>query len=163
MIRLSILLAAMLGAAHSPQATTGSPPSDDEWFAREMPALLDLYRELHQHPELSGQEMLTARRVAVELKAACAEVTSEFGGHGVIGVLKNGEGPGVLLRGDMDALPIVEQTALPYASTGARSMPPGAKWAWRTLVVMISTSLHSSACAAIWPLINGAGAARLCS
>jgi len=77
----------------------------------------ELYRSLHQHPELSHQEYRTAATVADELEEAGFEVRRNVGGTGVVGVLANGAGPGVLLRADMDALPVRENTGLPYAST----------------------------------------------
>jgi amidohydrolase len=77
----------------------------------------DLYRTLHQHPELSHQERRTAVAVAERLQRARLEVHRGLGGDGVVGVLANGEGPTVLLRADMDALPVREETGLPYAST----------------------------------------------
>jgi hippurate hydrolase len=76
----------------------------------------DLYRDLHQHPELSHQEQRTAGLVADRLRGAGYEVHEGIGGTGVVGVLANGEGPVVLLRADMDALPVQEATGLPYAS-----------------------------------------------
>jgi hippurate hydrolase len=75
-----------------------------------------LYRDLHQHPELSQSEEQTSAKVAARLEAAGLEVTSGVGGFGVVGLLRNGDGPVVALRGDMDALPIREETGLPYAS-----------------------------------------------
>ncbi len=75
-----------------------------------------LYKHLHANPELSLQEVQSAARMARELKEAGFEVTEKVGGNGVVGVLKNGKGPTVLVRCDMDALPVVEQTGLPYAS-----------------------------------------------
>jgi hippurate hydrolase len=80
------------------------------------PALDVLYRHLHAHPELSLQEEQTAARLARELRATGLEVTEKVGGFGVVGVLKNGHGPTVLVRADMDALPLVEKTGLPFAS-----------------------------------------------
>ena len=77
----------------------------------------ELYRDLHQHPELSHQEHRTAGLVADRLKLAGFEVTTGVGGTGVVGVLRNGTGPAVLLRADMDALPVKEDTGLAYAST----------------------------------------------
>jgi hippurate hydrolase len=77
----------------------------------------DLYRDLHQHPELSHQEHRTAGVVAERLQAAGFEVTTNIGGTGVVGLLRNGDGPTVLLRADMDALPVREESGLPYAST----------------------------------------------
>src|SRR4051795_10036943 len=76
----------------------------------------ELYRDLHQHPELSHQEVRTAGLVADRLGAAGFEVHEQVGGTGVVGVLRNGNGPVVLLRADMDALPVREATGLPYAS-----------------------------------------------
>ena len=83
----------------------------------EYPYLFELYKHLHAHPELSFQEQKTGARVADELKRAGCGVTTGVGGHGVVAVLKNGSGPSVLVRADMDALPVKEQTGLPYAST----------------------------------------------
>ncbi|MEW6074203.1 MAG: amidohydrolase [Planctomycetota bacterium] len=80
------------------------------------PALELLYLDLHQHPELSFQEERTAARMAASLRGAGFTVTEGVGGHGVVGVLENGTGPTVLVRTDLDALPIREQTGLPYAS-----------------------------------------------
>jgi hippurate hydrolase len=84
---------------------------------QEYPALFELYKHLHAHPELSFHEEQTAARVADELKRAGYEVTSGVGQHGVVAVLKNGNGPTVLVRSDLDGLPVKEQTGLPYAST----------------------------------------------
>ncbi len=75
-----------------------------------------LYKHLHAHPELSKEEEQTAARLAAELKDLGFEVTQKVGGHGVVAVLKNGKGPTILVRTDMDALPVEEQTGLPYAS-----------------------------------------------
>src|SRR5690348_6335108 len=77
-----------------------------------------LYRDLHEHPELSHQEQRTAGLVADRLRGAGFEVHEGVGGTGVVGVLRNGDGPAVLLRADMDALPVRESTGLPYASEG---------------------------------------------
>jgi hippurate hydrolase len=79
--------------------------------------LAALYRDLHARPELSFAEVRTAAEVARRLAALGADVTPGVGGTGVVGVLRNGTGPTVLLRADMDALPVAEQTGLPYAST----------------------------------------------
>ncbi|MGE3682130.1 MAG: M20 family metallopeptidase [Bdellovibrionales bacterium] len=76
-----------------------------------------VFEDLHRHPELSGQEVRTAQKVLAELnKLNLDEVTSGVGGHGVVGVLRNGIGPTLLMRADMDALPIQEESGLPYAS-----------------------------------------------
>jgi amidohydrolase len=79
--------------------------------------LADLYRDLHAHPELSFAEVRTSTEVSRRLTALGLAVTSGVGGTGVVGVLRNGSGPTVFLRADMDALPVAEQTGLPYAST----------------------------------------------
>jgi len=90
----------------------------------ELPSLLAIYKDLHSHPELSWHEEKTSAFVAKELRATGCEVTENFGkydnpnlkSYGVIGIMKNGTGPTVLVRTDMDALPVHEETALPYAS-----------------------------------------------
>jgi hippurate hydrolase len=80
--------------------------------------LAELYRDLHRNPELSLQETRTAALVAERLRAAgLDEVAEGVGGTGVVGVLRNGQGPTVMLRADFDALPVEERTGLPYAST----------------------------------------------
>lgn len=76
----------------------------------------DIYRDLHQNPELSHQEHRTAGIVAERLRLSGLEVITGVGGTGVVGVFSNGDGPTVLLRADMDALPVREATGLPYAS-----------------------------------------------
>ena len=81
------------------------------------PDIEAFYIDLHEHPELSMQEVQTSAKVASRLKDAGLEVTSGVGGTGVVGILHNGLGPTVMLRGDMDAVPIEEKTGLPYAST----------------------------------------------
>lgn len=81
------------------------------------PALRDLYTHLHKNPELSNFEEKTAATLAARLRSLGYEVTEKIGGHGVVGLLRNGDGPVVLLRTDMDALPIEEKTGAPFAST----------------------------------------------
>ena len=76
----------------------------------------DVYRTLHQHPELSNQEVKTAATAARVLREAGYEVHAKIGTTGVVGILRNGDGPTVLMRADMDALPMKEETGLPYAS-----------------------------------------------
>ena len=90
----------------------------------ELPSLLAIYKDLHSHPELSWHEEKTSAFVAKELRATGCEVTENFGkydnpdlkSYGVIGIMKNGTGPTVLVRTDMDALPVHDETGLPYAS-----------------------------------------------
>ena len=83
---------------------------------RLLPEIEALYKDVHAHPELSMQETRTADLAAEQLREAGYEVTPGIGGTGVVGLLRNGEGPTVMLRADMDALPIAEETGLPYAS-----------------------------------------------
>ncbi|MDH5598017.1 MAG: amidohydrolase, partial [Cyclobacteriaceae bacterium] len=77
--------------------------------------LLDFYKGLHQNPEISLQEKETSKKLAEELRKIGFEVTENFGGYGVVGILKNGKGPTILYRTDMDALPMAEKTELDYA------------------------------------------------
>jgi len=81
------------------------------------PTLVDLYKDLHRHPELGFQEHRTASIVAERLRKSGIDVTTGVGKTGVVGVLKNGAGPTALIRADMDALPVREETGLEYAST----------------------------------------------
>jgi hippurate hydrolase len=113
-LSLSILSAIPVFAQQTPQSLADG----------ELPSLLAIYKDIHSHPELSGLEERTSALVAKELRAAGCEVTENFGkyndpklkGYGVIGIMKNGDGPTVLVRTDMDALPVKEETGLPYAS-----------------------------------------------
>lgn len=78
--------------------------------------LVALYKDIHKNPELSLQEKNTASRLATELRSVGFEVTENFGGYGIVGILKNGDGPQILYRTDMDALPMWEKTDLDYGS-----------------------------------------------
>ena len=81
--------------------------------------LVRLYRDIHAHPELAFQEKRTAALVAARLRDLGYDTTTGVGRTGVVGVRANGAGPTVLLRADMDALPVEEQTGLDYASTAS--------------------------------------------
>jgi amidohydrolase len=96
-----------------PEATTDVLASLDGL----LPDLETFYKDIHAHPELSMQETRTAGKAAERLRAAGFDVTTEVGKTGVVGLLRNGDGPVVMLRADMDALPVEEATGLPYAST----------------------------------------------
>jgi len=96
-----------------------------------LPELERVYTDIHLHPELSMQETRTARIAADHLRRTGYEVASGIGETGVVGLLRNGEGPTVMLRADMDALPVREQTGLPYASTETATDSAG-----RTVPVM---------------------------
>ena len=91
----------------------------------EYPSLFALYKDLHLHPELSFQEAKTSARFADELRKAGLEVTTGVGRFGVVGVLKNGNGPTVLMRTDLDGLPVKEETGLAYASQDLEKDPDG--------------------------------------
>jgi amidohydrolase len=95
---------------------TGPAADSREWVTANLEPLLELYKHLHQNPELSTLEKETAARMAQELRDVGAKVTTDIGGHGVVGVLENGTGNVLMLRADMDALPVAEQTGVPYAS-----------------------------------------------
>lgn len=110
-------------------AATVRAEEPKEWAAKNIDELVTLYKEFHAAPELSFQEEKTAERVANELKKIGAEVTTKVGKQGVVGLLKNGAGPTVMVRTDLDALPVTEATQLPYASkvvvTAASGKPTG--------------------------------------
>ncbi|MGO4632877.1 amidohydrolase [Streptomyces sp. 2RAF24] len=100
-------------------ATTSRPEPPHPALASAGEALrpaLTLYLDVHRSPELSGEERRTAAQFADRLSALGLDVTRGIGGHGVVGVLRNGEGPRVYLRAELDALPLEERTGLPYAS-----------------------------------------------
>jgi len=111
---LSIWVAPLVFAQQTPQSLADA----------ELPSLVGIYKDIHSHPELSGQEERTAALIAKEMRAAGCQVTEHVGEYensklkpyGVIGVMKNGDGPTVLVRTDTDALPVEEETGLPYAS-----------------------------------------------
>jgi amidohydrolase len=111
---LSMWIAPLILAQQTPQSLADT----------DLPSLLGIYKDIHSHPELSGYEERTAALVAKELRAAGCQVTEHVGkyenskrkAYGVVGVMKNGDGPTVLVRTDMDALPVEEETGLPYAS-----------------------------------------------
>src|SRR6202047_1113843 len=109
-----------------------SSPDSTLWdLERLLPDLEALYKDIHSHPELSMQETRTAGLGADRLRAAGYEVTTGVGKTGVVGLLRNGDGPTVMLRADMDALPVEEATGLPYASKitvkdrGGNAVPVG--------------------------------------
>lgn len=87
-----------------------------EQVKAQMPSLIDIYADLHAHPELSFHEVRSAGILAAEAKRLGFDVTEKVGGTGVVAVMKNGPGPVVLVRADMDGLPVTEQTGLPGAS-----------------------------------------------
>lgn len=90
-----------------------------------LPDLEAVYKDIHSHPELSMQETRTAGIAAERLRAAGYEVTTGVGNTGVVSLLGNGDGPTIMLRADMDALPVKEATGLPYASSATATDPEG--------------------------------------
>ena len=113
-----MLLAAVLGLSAGTRAQTGDPlPLVVHKLAdKEHSSLYGLYCYLHEHPELPGAEKKTAERIARELTDAGWVVTKNVGGHGVVAVLKNGDGPVSLVRFELDGQGVTERTGLPYAS-----------------------------------------------
>jgi hippurate hydrolase len=122
-MKFSPILSLLAGFALAPLAPAHAQ-TPAQIADQELPSLLAIYKDVHMHPELSAQEKRTSELVAKELKAAGFEVTDHIGkydapgltGYGVVGLMKNGDGPVVLVRTDMDALPVEEETGLPYAS-----------------------------------------------
>jgi amidohydrolase len=130
---LTTVLAAVsftsIAAAQTPPETPPvTPPAQSEIgaaVAKDMDAMMALYRDLHANPELSLKEVNTAAKLAKRLKALKYDVTEKVGGTGVVAVMKNGTGPVLLIRADMDALPVVEQTGLDFASKVRTKTPEG--------------------------------------
>jgi hippurate hydrolase len=98
-----------------------------EGIKADMPQLMALYRDLHANPELSMQEVRTPAKLAAEVRKLGFQVTEHVGKTGVVAVMKNGPGPVLLIRADMDALPVKEETGLPFASKVMGKLPDGAE------------------------------------
>ena len=109
-LKLALAVATLMASTAAPAATLSNAIRAD------MPQLMTLYRDLHANPELSMQESRTPAKLAPELKKLGFEVTEKVGKTGVVAVMKNGPGPVLMIRADMDGLPVVEQTGLPFAS-----------------------------------------------
>src|SRR5437764_550692 len=114
-------VAAAVGSLAMQRAAGASTPEVDVAYAK----AYALYIDLHQHPELSGSEVQTAARVAAELRALGYTVTEHVGGTGVVAILRNGPGKTVMLRTELDALPVEEKTGLPFASKVHAKDPAG--------------------------------------
>jgi hippurate hydrolase len=91
----------------------------------DLPQLMSLYRDLHENPELSMQEVRTPARLAQDMRKLGFDVTENVGKTGVVAVMRNGSGPVLMLRADMDALPVKEQTGLPFSSRATGTLPDG--------------------------------------
>lgn len=103
---------------------TGSAanPSIEDILTKQHQHLFQFYQDIHKYPELSGEEKLTAKKVAKELRSLGLDVVEGVGGFGVLGILRNGVGPTSYVRAELDALPVTEQTGLPYKSRVAGKM-----------------------------------------
>lgn len=131
LLGLTLLLLAVY-PAQAQKPFTGTPAPKPAYYDRLTAAidkdsdrLINLFKDIHQNPELAFMETRTAAIVAKELKALGYEVKTGIGKTGVVGILRNGEGPKVMYRADMDALPMKETTGLPYASTKRAELPDG--------------------------------------
>jgi amidohydrolase len=109
-LKLALAVACLMTSTAAPAAALSDAIRAD------MPQLMSLYRDLHANPELSMQESRTPTKLAPELRKLGFTVTEKVGKTGVVGVMKNGPGPVLMIRADMDGLPVVEQTGLPFAS-----------------------------------------------
>jgi len=117
--RMLALLAASITAAPVSAATL------DEAIRADLPLLMNVYRDMHANPELSMQEVRTPAKMAKEMRKLGFEVTEHVGKSGLIALLRNGPGPVLMLRADMDALPVKEQTGLAFASKAIGKLPDG--------------------------------------
>ena len=115
-----------------------------EYLDKMLPELEALYKDVHAHPELSMQEKRTAGIAADHLRASGFEVTTGVGKTGVVGILRNGDGPTVMLRADMDALPIKEATGLPYASSVTRITVQRSDLRWLRRPCRCCFGIHNS-------------------
>lgn len=112
-----ILLALASMTCHAQSAADRFVPEVNSVAARIYPDLDAIYKDIHSHPELGFEEVRTAARLAADMRALGFEVTEKIGKTGVVAILRNGAGPTVMVRTELDALPMEEKTGLPYAST----------------------------------------------
>src|SRR5579872_2683046 len=140
-IRSILAMVALSVVAMLPRPVLGSSDEVDAAY----PKAYALYVDLHQHPELSGVEVQTSAKLAARMKALGFDVTTGVGGTGIVAILKNGPGPTIMLRTELDALPVDEKTGLPFASKVRSKDPAG-----RDVAVghMCGHDLHMSALAA---------------
>ena len=115
---LALLAASVLGSP-------ASAATLNEAVRADMPLLMTVYRDMHANPELSMQEVRTPAKMAPEMRKLGFEVTDHVGKSGLVAVLRNGPGPVLMLRADMDALPVKEQTGLPFSSKAVGKLPDG--------------------------------------
>ena len=110
-------------------------------FEADYPKLDSLYKDLHAHPELAFEEVKTAAKLAAEMRALGFEVTEKVGRTGLVAIYSNGDGPTIMVRTELDALPMEEKTDLPYASR--------AKAIWNGRETFVA---HSCATTSTWPI-----------
>lgn len=127
LIRCTWFVVLLVASAGALLADDKSPAAPAAWAKAHVDEFFTLYRHFHSHPELSQQEKETAAKLAEELRATGAKVTTGIGGHGVVAILENGPGPRVMFRSDLDALPVTENTGLAFASTVKTKDPKGAE------------------------------------
>ena len=122
-MRLQFAVVLTLCFSCVPVLLSAETPAD--WSKQHVDQLLDVYKDFHSNPELSFREERTSAKLAEALKSLGIEVTTGVGQMGVVGLLKNGDGPVIMIRTDLDALPVVEATGLPFASKVIAKDPKG--------------------------------------
>ena len=118
-LKLALAVSVLMASTSVPAATIA------EGVAADMPQLMALYRDLHANPELSMQEVSTPSKLAEQMRKLGFQVTMKVGQTGVVAVMENGPGPVLMIRADMDALPVKEQTGLAFASKAVGKLPDG--------------------------------------
>ena len=116
-MKLRLLIVLIVSCAAVAQSNQPAPPISAEQLSAIYPGIESLYMDLHKSPELAFHEQQTAAKLAERVKALGYEVTTGVGGTGIVAILKNGPGPTVMMRTELDALPVQEKTGLPFAST----------------------------------------------
>ena len=139
-----LVLAALIGWRMQPvpQTSPATRAAIDRGFDAQYPHIEALYKDIHSHPELSFQETRTAAKLAAEMRALGYEVTEGIGKTGLVALYKNGPGPIVMVRTELDALPMPEKTGLPYAST--------AKQMWRDAETPVAHSCGHDIHMSVW-------------
>ena len=140
----SLVLTALLGLAQAASAAdvAGTRAAIDRGLDGQYPHIEALYKDIHSHPELAFQETRTAAKLAAEMRALGYEVTEGVGKTGIVALYRNGPGPTVMVRTELDALPMPEKTGLPYAST-ARQM-------WRNAETPVAHSCGHDIHMSVW-------------
>jgi len=140
----ALVLATLLGLADAAGAAdvAGTRALIDRGLDAQYPYIEALYKDIHSHPELGFQETRTAAKLAQEMRALGYEVTEGVGKTGIVALYKNGAGPTVMVRTELDALPMPEKTGLPYAST--------AKQIWRNVETPVAHSCGHDIHMSVW-------------